>query len=497
MQRMTLRSLLATTAAVGLVGLGATEALATPSYVNGIAIPGNTSDLSGDAGLGSRLGFFSDIYYDPNRNEWWGLADRGPGGGTLSYDTRVERFTIDVNPNSGAISNFLVAQTVKFTDPNGLLGAGPGTLNGIAPNPTNILGRAFDPEGFVINPTNGKFLVSDEYGPSLYEFNRDGTLNRVLQTPANLIPRNSGTGTPNFAGDTGNDAGKRTNRGFEGLAITPDGKYAYAMLQSAMLDEGGGDGVYDRIVKFDLETGQAVAQYAYKMDTAGQGRGISALVALNDHEFLVLERNNRGVGVDSNLSPPDKKVYEIDLTGATDVTNLDLTDDGTTLKPSITPVSKSLFVNLTGTLPELDNMLPEKMEGLAIGPLLADGQYLILTGTDNDFSVTQDNSNIQYNELFNVSGPTVLRIRCPLDFASQSSNGECSVVKSDGTVGAPFIGSLEGYGLLPGTLYAYKSAGTDLANYVSPVSEPATLAMFGVGLAGLGLALRRRRPAAA
>ncbi len=94
----------------------------------------------------------------------------------------------------------------------------------------------------------------------------------------------------------GNTAGKRTNRGFEGLAVSPDGKFTYAMLQSAMLDEGGGDGVYARIVKFDNATGEAVAQYAYKMEGAGQGRGISALVAINDHEFLVLERNNRGVG---------------------------------------------------------------------------------------------------------------------------------------------------------------------------------------------------------
>ena len=121
-------------------------------------------------------------------------------------------------------------------------------------------------------------------------------------TPANLIPRDAASGLPNFADDTGNTAGKRTNRGFEGLAVSPDGHYSYAMLQSAMLDEGGGNGVYNRIVKFDNATGQAVAQYAYQMEGSSQGRGISALVALNDHEFLVLERNNRGVGVPTPIS---------------------------------------------------------------------------------------------------------------------------------------------------------------------------------------------------
>jgi hypothetical protein len=72
---------------------------------------------------------------------------------------------------------------------------------------------------------------------------------------------------PNFASDTGNVAGRTTNRGFEGLAISPDGKFAYAILQSAMLDEGAGNGTVNRIVKFDTVTGKAVAQYAYQLDT--------------------------------------------------------------------------------------------------------------------------------------------------------------------------------------------------------------------------------------
>src|SRR5262249_52493681 len=147
------------------------------------------------------------------------------------------------------------------------------------------------------------------------------------------------SGTPNFASDAGNNAGKRTNRGFEGLAIGPDGKFAYAMLQSAMLDEGAGNGVFNRIVKFDVATGKAVAQYVYQMEGSSQGRGISALVALNDHELLVLERNNRGVGVDSELTPPNKKVFKIDLTGATDVTGITLPTTGP-LPAGVTAVTK-------------------------------------------------------------------------------------------------------------------------------------------------------------
>ena len=244
-----------------LAAAPAPVALAAPQFVNGLTLPGDMLDESKgtDANTG-RVGFFSDIYYDVKRKHWYGLSDRGPGGGTLHYETRVQRFKLDIDKKTGGISKFKIVDTIIFKDELGQ------PLDGIAPNPTSQLGNSFDPEGFVVHPETQHFLVSDEYGPSLYEFDRNGVRVRTFTIPANLIPRNATTGTPNYAGDEGNTAGKRTNRGFEGLAISPDGAYVYAMLQSAMLDEGGGNGVCNRIVKFDTETGTAVAQYAYEME---------------------------------------------------------------------------------------------------------------------------------------------------------------------------------------------------------------------------------------
>ena len=63
------------------------------------------------------------------------------------------------------------------------------------------------------------------------------------------MPRNAQTGVVNYAIDeTPNNAGKRTNRGFEGLAVGPLGLFSYAMLQSAMLDEGGSNGTINRVL---------------------------------------------------------------------------------------------------------------------------------------------------------------------------------------------------------------------------------------------------------
>ncbi len=452
--------------------------LAAPVFVNGLSIAATTGDQFGTSVNNGRLGFFSDIYYDNSRNEWWGLSDRGPGGGTISYDTRAQRFTLDVNSTTGAINNFKVAETVVFKN-------GSATLNGLAPSPSNALGNAFDPEGFVVNPTNGHLLVSDEYGPAVREFDRQGNQIRQFTTPANLIPRNATTGEQNFASDAGNSAGKRTNRGFEGLAISPDGKYSFAMLQSATLDEGGGDGLYNRIVKFDNATGEAVGQYAYKMEGASQGRGISALVALSDQEFLVLERNNRGVGVDSNLDNPNKKVFSVNLSGATDVTNIDL--DATDATFTAVNKNTSALIDLAANKPFLGGRSPEKWEGLAIGPQLADGTYMLLAGTDNDYSITQNGGSIQYEVYFNST--TGERISCEIG----TFNACVSIPASGGNGNTPFTGNTAGFEAIPGILYAYKSQAGDFPTLVSAVPLPSTLPLLLSGVALFGFASSRGR----
>lgn len=463
--------------AIALLALfAAGAAQAAPAFVNGLALDGGMLDLSGGTTANDgRVGYFSDIYYDRNRNQWWGLSDRGPGGGTLNYDTRVQRFSLDINQTTGAISNFKILETIKFRN-------GGSPMNGLAPSPTNSLGNALDPEGFVINPKNGNFLVSDEYGPSLYEYDRSGNLLRAFATPANLVPRSATTGVANYTGDTGNDAGKRTNRGFEGLAISPDGKYAYAMLQSAMLDEGGGNGSVNRIVKFDTTTGNAVGQYAYNMKRSGQGQGISALVAINDHEFYVLERNNRGVGVGATFATADKEVFKIDITGATDVSNIDL--DSGAVYTKVTKSGQILDLD-ANTLSALGNKSPEKWEGLAIGPKLADGSFMMLAGTDNDYSVTQNGTGTQFDVYFRFSDadPYATSIQCPLG----STTGCTST--ADGT--SATLSSA--YQLLPGVLHSYKVSAAELAGYTAPVPEPESWAMLLAGLGLVGFSARRRR----
>jgi hypothetical protein len=377
----------------------------------------------------------------------------------LLYETRVHRFTLDVDSVTGEIANFRILQTLIFRK-------GPNALDGYSPAEAGPLGLAFDPEGIVVHPLTGHLLISDEYGPSLLEINRAGQLVRRYELPANVLPRNAATGIVNHANDSGNTAGKRTNRGFEGLAISPDGRTVFAMLQSAMLDEGGSNGAVNRIVAFDTRTARPIAQYAYRMEGSSQGRGISSLVALSDDEFLVLERNNRGLGVDANLASPNKKVFRVSLHGATDVTGLNL---ATALAGSWTPATKTSapWLDLAAantlahaSLAALGGVSPEKWEGLTVGPRLNDGSYLVLAGTDNDYSVTQNGRSVQFDVYFKPLGGGVAdRIQCDI-----GTFNNCTKVNADGSPGGPVPANfaVDGFALIPGVLHAYKTPAEDL-----------------------------------
>ena len=404
----------------GAALLGGVARADDANFVSAVTIAGNATDLAPGSGANqNRLGGFgSDIYYDRYHDVYYGVVDRGPGGGVISYETRVQKFTVNVDKTTGAISNFKLLDTIKFTDKNGnaFNGLNPTLLNGNSA----VLGNSFDPEGFVVSP-NGTFYVSDEYGPSISEFGKDGKLIRTFATPDNLISK-AGT-TPDFTdGRPIITTGRQDNRGFEGVSMSPDGKKLYAVLQDPLVNEGSSnDGRRSqnlRIVEFDTATGLSGRQFIYQLESlssinsripgtandfgaTAQGRniGLSSIIALNDNEFLVLERDNRGVGVtDVTGAVPvaSKRVYQINLSSATDVSGISLAGTNT-LPGSVTPVSKTLFLDLQTALTSAGQIIPEKIEGITIGKKLNDGTYSLIIGTDNDFSVTQNGNNEQFD----------------------------------------------------------------------------------------------------
>jgi hypothetical protein len=119
----------------------------------------------------------------------------------------------------------------------------------------------------------------------------------------------------------------------------------------------------------------------------------------------VLERDNRGLGVEVTATPLHKRVYRISIVGASNVQGVSFAgSDG--LPVGVVPVQKAAEVDLLAALKAQGHEVPEKIEGLAIGPQLADGRTLVLLGTDNDFSVTQTGAGEQFEVCVNRADGT-------------------------------------------------------------------------------------------
>jgi hypothetical protein len=161
--------------AVATVALlvGTTPAFAAVTFTGSYSVAGAATDLSGIAPAfgGNRLSFGSDLVYDRATDLFYGITDRGPGGGLVDYAPRVNAFRLTFDGTTNAVTGFNLQQTIVFTKADGTVFSGLNPL--LRSGNVTSLGDSFDPEGFVRLP-NGNMLVADEYGPSIYEF--DATL---------------------------------------------------------------------------------------------------------------------------------------------------------------------------------------------------------------------------------------------------------------------------------------------------------------------------------
>jgi hypothetical protein len=494
-----MRNLLLATA-LGLSFAAPAQAI---QLVNNLQVA-NGSDLSGFApGVnGNRLGGFgSDLIFDAASGTYFGMTDRGPGGGLLNYAPRIQQFSLAHDPLSGAVSGFNLVNTIVFNlkagqSINGFTVATDSYFNGLNStglyNDVSKLGISLDSEGLV-RMNNGHFLVSDEYGPSVYEFDELGTFVRNFQVPANLVPIGA-SGADYVNGRPTITTGRQDNRGFEGLTLSPDGTKAYAILQDPLVDEGNmNDGRRSRnvrVVEYDVATGESTGQYVYRLENrddindripgtaedfsaTNQGRsiGASAIITLPDGRMLVLERDNRGLGVDPTTMLPvgSKRVFMIDLDGATDVSGISLAG-ANGLPGGVNAFDKSLFLDIQAALEAAGFIVPEKIEGLAFGPWLADGGLSLLVITDNDFSVTQTGSGEQFDVCTSADGKTSVTVT--LDAACPT-----------------------GLSSIPTNIYAFKLSASEAKalGFQAPVPEPATWAMMIGGFALVGSTMRRRK----
>jgi len=312
---------------------------------------------------------------------------------------------------------------VSFTGhPNGL--AGDETAfhpNGQEPLPADPNG--IDPEALIVL-RDGSAWLAEEYLPSLLRISSEAVvLSRYV--PIGVKLKDADTQIHNTLPE--HYRKRQPNRGFESVAVSPDEKVLWTMLQSPLAQEDSctdhhGDVV--RLLQLDSLTGQPQAEYLYKFgrpfDARHSGRGrptndgkVCAIACINAKSLLVLEQSDDG----------DAALYRCQLAGGTNTLGddrlfegiADLSDAGVEVVP------KTLVADLRPLLPEFAHDITDgawkpnanepiaglKLEGIAI----VDQRHVAIVN-DNDFNTNppdDTNEPLRRSCLWIVALPVALQ----------------------------------------------------------------------------------------
>lgn len=357
-----------------------------PRLLGRVEIPASMQDRSGEQGAfeggipANQWGAYgSGIAWLGQGNRYAMISDRGPADGKTAYRCRFHIVDISVRDTDVPSLAVELRETHLLSTSAGV--ALVGAL-GALPGAKDPRGMRFDPEA-IRSTANGTFLISDEYGPSIFEFGSDGKQVGQLNVPSKFTIK-SPSADPMAELPPVNTHGRQPNRGFECLAVSPDGNYVYALLQSPLIQDGGVDdmnrrvGTNCRLLEINRSTGKT-REFLYPLDSPANGCNEIEFVAPG--QFLIIERDSKP-GVDAGF----KQLMLIDMRNATDVSSLESLP-ATQIPSGVTPIAKQKFIDLLDPRWNLSGeTFPEKIEGLALGPVLKDGSRLLIVTSDNDFT---------------------------------------------------------------------------------------------------------------
>ncbi len=414
--------------------------LVTKGLVAAGRLPADLRDKFGET-FGSGSGLAADPKdwtrsADGYRGTLYLLPDRGYNiSGTSDYRARLNKVTFTLKPEQSLELN--LAETILLTDTTGkpLTGLDPlvdgvrPARDGFPPLPQASTGAISIDAEAIVRLDDGSFYIGDEYGPHIYRFSADGKLISAIRPPEAFIPKRNGQdsySSNNPGADTpapkpaNPESGRQNNQGFEGMALTPDGKYLVVLLQSATRQDGGDSPETRqnaRMLYYDITdrdhpklARENVVVLPFYLNAEGKRRvaAQSELFAVDATRFLVICRDSDGGFGLKNAASRYRKIELLDTSNATDIAGSKY-DDGTPLAPAgklvegIVPATLTAFIDINDNA-QLSkaglhngeqndkNNLSEKWEGLALLPALDPANprdFFLFVSNDNDF-ITQN-----------------------------------------------------------------------------------------------------------
>ena len=349
---------------VGRASLAADSFVAGPTsgqYITG-------GDLTKSVSYGYRLPFvgkqpiqgFSAVADGPLPGCYYAMQDNGFGGKGASPDALLHIYAVLMDWTSGKLlpadfatcapqASFASNTFIRLRDPDRKLGFAlvadaasyPGTTSdtgAVVPvdplirSQRLLTGGDIDIESLVID-ADGNFWFGEEFGPFLVKTDRTG---KVLQKETALInglspaanPLVQSPNNPYLGAGVANLPG---SGGIESLAINPARTRIYTLLERELSTDT--DKRRRLMNVFDIKTNAFLpTTHAYRVDTGAYVNELGATVAevytvnditaINDHEFLVMEKD-RGAGDArlgvfpaagaSRVAARFKKVFRVDL----------------------------------------------------------------------------------------------------------------------------------------------------------------------------------------
>ncbi len=246
--------------------------------------------------------------------------------------------------------------------------------------------NGLDTEGLV-RLSDGTFWLADEYGPSLVHVASDGRIiERLVLFGIEVDLANASyrirAALPAIL------ARRHLNRGFEGIAVSPDERFLYAMMQNPLANPDVAAykrAKATRLFKIEAATGKPVGEYVYELephqaftdDSDANKQSdvrISELSAFGADKLVVLERVTHTT-----------KLYAVNLSSGSnilgtkwdDISTMPSLEQVSLVSIGIKPLTKVKWLDST----ERDD-IPSKIEGVAIIP--PDTLVII---NDNDFGI--------------------------------------------------------------------------------------------------------------